>query len=177
MTPLPRAFYYATGRTGMLWTFNVAWWCRYQDNLKRWHSSTRLHAIMKYCTRQHSWKSKSSGTVRYAVSVTSPKKCKEPEDGRSNFWRNVCDCTNRQVVIWEHWNFQEHPCESCSVAQLITTPLLLMGKWKCINKHCDEGSASHSGCKLLGKHSDTQRSEGGVGSRFGLRAADGLCST
>lgn len=47
-----------------------------------------------------------------------------------------------------------------------------MGKRKCINKHCDEGSASHSGCVLLGKHSDTQRSEGSVGSRFGLRADD-----
>jgi len=47
-----------------------------------------------------------------------------------------------------------------------------MGKWKHINKHCDEGSVSHSGCTLLRKHSDTQRSVGGVGSRFGLNADD-----
>jgi hypothetical protein len=46
------------------------------------------------------------------------------------------------------------------------------GKVECINKHCDEGSASHSGCIFLGKHSDTQRSEGGVGGPFGLRADD-----
>jgi len=133
-----------------------------------------------YSTRQHSWKSKPSDTLRCFnyKSKELQRTWRRRKQGRAKrLW--LYQPKSRRV--WEDWNFHEHPCESlhsqrqirsCSFAQLITTPWWLVWKWKCINKHCDEGSASHLGCLLLGKNSDTQRLEGGVRCRFGLRADD-----